>query len=68
MIAALERCQADLSDPSDEETSRLLSILLLQLQTRLHRVSDAELDDLCTTLETRGRRSGSGKSLRERKS
>ena len=67
VIATLERCQADLSDPSDDETSRLFAILLLQLQTRLHRIDAAELGDLCTALEAKGR-SASGKPLRERKS
>lgn len=51
VIATLERCRADLVDGSDRETIYILDILVLQLQTRIHRIGEAELQGFCAALE-----------------
>ncbi|WP_338831367.1 hypothetical protein [Bradyrhizobium sp. 27S5] len=47
LLATLEECQAFLTDRTNRETARLLSLAILELRMELHKVTDSELKALC---------------------
>lgn len=53
MIVALKNWQQVLCDHGYPESSRLLNIAALDLQMRLHRISDAELKAFCSAIQQR---------------
>jgi hypothetical protein len=50
MIAALKNWQEFLSDNGHSGSSRLLKVAALDLQMKLHNISDAELKEFCDTI------------------
>jgi hypothetical protein len=47
IIATLEQSRAALIESANAEAAQILSVAILQLRMRLHRIADAELKDLC---------------------
>jgi hypothetical protein len=61
-LTALEECRAYLIDSGSRETAQLLSVAILDLRMKLHRIADSELKALCDAVSPksphgRGRRS-----------
>src|SRR4030088_857953 len=50
VLMALEQCRAVLTDSTDRETAKLLSVTILQLRTKLNQVSDQNLKALCDAM------------------
>src|SRR3979411_286370 len=51
VLATLEQCRAVL-DGSDRETALLVSVAILELRMKLHRITDSELKALCDAMLT----------------
>lgn len=49
VLSELEKCRAVLMD-SDPESAALISVVILELQTKLNRISDVELQALCDSM------------------
>ncbi|HEY2211934.1 MAG TPA: hypothetical protein VGH62_10025 [Bradyrhizobium sp.] len=49
VLATLEQCRAVL-DGSDRETALLVSVAILELRMKLHRITDSELKALCDAM------------------
>jgi hypothetical protein len=47
ILATLEQCRAALRQAGKTDTAQLVSVAILDLRTKLHHVSDAELKALC---------------------
>ena len=65
VLATLEECRAVL-DGSDRETALLVSVAILELRMKLHRITDSELKALCDAIlshEAPAERSQQPKSL-----
>ena len=50
VLGTLEECRAVLIDSSDRETARLVSVAILELRMKLHRISASELKALCDAM------------------
>jgi hypothetical protein len=50
VLATLEECQAVLVASSSQETAQLVSLAILQLRMKLHRIADSELKMLCDAM------------------
>ncbi len=50
VLATLEDCRAVLLDSSDRETALLVSVAVLDLRMKLHRIADSELKALCDAM------------------
>jgi hypothetical protein len=50
ILAALEECRAALIDSSDRETAQLVSVAILELRMKLHRIEDSDLKALCDAM------------------
>ena len=50
VLATLEGCRAVLVDSRDRETALLLSVAILELRMKLHRIADSELKALCDAM------------------
>jgi hypothetical protein len=50
VLATLEDCRAVLLDGSDRETALLVSVAVLDLRMKLHRIADSELKALCDAM------------------
>jgi hypothetical protein len=50
VLATLEGCRAALMGVSDRETALLVSVAILELRMKLHRIDDAELKALCDAM------------------
>jgi hypothetical protein len=50
VLATLEECRAVLVDSSDRETALLVSVAILELRMKLHRITDSELKALCDAM------------------
>jgi hypothetical protein len=50
ILATLEECRAALIDCANRETAQLLSVAILELRMKLHRVADSELKALCDAM------------------
>ncbi len=51
IIANLEENRVALIESANPEAAQILSIAILQLQMRLHRIADSELKALCETMQ-----------------
>jgi hypothetical protein len=51
IIASLEENRVALLESANSEAADILSIAILQLQMRLHRIADSELKALCQTMQ-----------------
>ncbi len=49
VLATLEQCRATLID-GERETARLVSMAILELRMKLHRITDSELKALCDAI------------------
>jgi hypothetical protein len=49
VLATLEQCRAAL-DGSDREAALLVSVAILELRMKLHRITDSELKALCNAM------------------
>jgi hypothetical protein len=70
VLATLEDCRAVLLDSSDRETALLVSMAVLDLRMKLHRIADSELKALCDAMsgnEAPAERSHEPKSLQGRR-
>ena len=50
ILASLEECRAALIDSASRETAQLVSVAILELRMKLHRVADSELRALCDAM------------------
>ena len=50
VLATLEECRTALVASANRDTAQLLSVAILALRMKLHRVADAELKALCDAL------------------
>jgi hypothetical protein len=50
ILATLEECRAALIDSANRETAQLVSVAILELRMKLHRVADSELKALCDAM------------------
>jgi hypothetical protein len=50
ILAALEGCQAALVVGGNRETAQLVSVAILELRTKLNRIADSELRELCDAM------------------
>jgi len=50
ILATLEECRAALIDSSDRETAQLVSVAILQLRMKIHRIEDSDLKALCDAM------------------
>jgi hypothetical protein len=50
VLATLEECRAALIDSSDRQTALLVSVAILELRMKLHRITDSELRALCDAM------------------
>jgi hypothetical protein len=50
VLATLEQCRAALIESSDRDTALLVSVAILELRMKLHRVADSELKALCDAM------------------
>jgi hypothetical protein len=50
ILAVLEECRAALVNCSSGETAQLVSVAILELKLKLHRIADAELKALCDAM------------------
>jgi hypothetical protein len=50
IVATLEECRTALADRGNRETAQLVSVAILQLRMKLHRIADAELAALCDAM------------------
>jgi hypothetical protein len=50
VLATLEECRAILVDGRDRETALLVSVAILELRMKLHRIADSELKALCDAM------------------
>ena len=53
VIAALEENRASLVEWANPEAARIVALAILQLQMRLHRIGDDELEALCEAMQAR---------------
>jgi hypothetical protein len=50
ILATLEECRAALVACANRETAQLVSVAILELRMKLHRVADSELKALCDAM------------------
>jgi hypothetical protein len=50
VLATLEQCRATLRQAGKADTAQLVSVAILDLRTKLHRIGDAELKALCDAM------------------
>lgn len=50
VLTTLEDCQATLVVGGDRDTAQLLSVAILELRIKLHRIDDSELKTLCDAM------------------
>jgi hypothetical protein len=50
ILASLEECRAALVDSANRDTAQLVSVAILELRMKLHRVADSELRALCDAM------------------
>jgi hypothetical protein len=50
VLATLEECRAVLADSRDRDTALLVSVAILELRMKLHRIADSELKALCDAM------------------
>lgn len=50
VLATLEQCRATLRQAGKGDTAQLVSVAILDLRTKLHRIGDAELKALCDAM------------------
>ena len=50
VLATLEKCRATLVENGAAETVQLVSVAILQLRMKLHRISDTDLTALCDVM------------------
>jgi hypothetical protein len=50
ILATLEQCRAGLIASSDRETALLVSVAILELRMKLHRIADGDLKALCDAM------------------
>ena len=50
ILATLEECRAGLIDSANRDTAQLVSVAILELRMKLHRVAESELKALCDAL------------------
>jgi hypothetical protein len=50
VLANLEECQAALIMNGDRDTAQLVSVAILELRIKLHRIEDSELKALCDAM------------------
>jgi hypothetical protein len=53
VITALEENRASLLESGNPEAAQILALAILQLQMRLHRIGEAELEALCEAIQAR---------------
>jgi hypothetical protein len=51
VITALEENRASLLESGNPEAAQILALAILQLQMRLHRIGEAELEALCEVIQ-----------------
>jgi hypothetical protein len=51
VLSTLEECRTALTD-GDPETASLISVVILELQTKLNRISEPELKALCDAMSS----------------
>jgi hypothetical protein len=51
VIATLEENRVSLVESANPEAAQILSLAILQLRMRLHRIDDAELEALCEAVQ-----------------
>jgi len=50
ILATLEECRAALVACANRETAQLVSVAILELRMKLHRVADSELKAMCDAM------------------
>jgi hypothetical protein len=50
ILAKLEECRAGLLASTSRETAELVSVAILELRMKLHRIADSELKALCDAM------------------
>jgi len=50
VLATLDECRAVLTESGDRETAHLVSVAILELRMKLHRIADSELKALCDAM------------------
>ena len=50
ILATLEECRAGLLASTSRETAELVSVAILELRMKLHRIGDSELKALCDAM------------------
>lgn len=50
VLAGLEECRTTLTGNGDRETALLVSVAILDLRMKLHRIADSELKALCEAM------------------
>lgn len=50
VLTRLEECRGLLIDSGDRETALLVSVAILDLRMKLHRIADSELKGLCDAM------------------
>lgn len=67
VLATLEQCRTTLRQAGNGDTAQLISVAILDLRMKLHRIGDAELKALCEAMLRDGDdSSGDGGPLRRR--
>ncbi|HXN69870.1 MAG TPA: hypothetical protein VN926_19720 [Bradyrhizobium sp.] len=47
ILSTLEQCRAVLIDSANRDTAHLVSVAILELRMKIHRIADSELKALC---------------------
>jgi hypothetical protein len=47
ILSTLEQCRAVLIDSANRDTAQLVSVAILELRMKIHRIADSELKALC---------------------
>jgi hypothetical protein len=50
ILATLEKCKADLFESASPETAQMVSVAILDLRIKLHRIAESELKALCDAM------------------
>ena len=50
ILSTLEQCRAVLIDSANRDTAQLVSVAILELRMKIHRIADSELKALCDAM------------------
>ena len=66
ILSTLEQCRAVLIDSANRDTAHLVSVAILELRMKIHRIADSELKALCDAMTRDDGPSGRSRGQRQR--